>query len=78
MSAECEYCAAASANPATGLYMATCRECLARALSREPAYAASVAAGKFRADYLDRLKAIAADEWEVLHRQVRSWDRSAE
>jgi hypothetical protein len=77
MSAECEYCAAARIDPNSGLYMATCRNCLARALSHQPGYAASVAAGKFRADYLNQLKAIAGDEWEALHRQVRAWDRSA-
>jgi hypothetical protein len=56
--------------------MLGCRGCIARSLSREPSYAASVAAGKFRADYMDRLKALAGDGWEALHREVRAWDRS--
>ena len=73
MTAECEYCAAARATPACGLYWATCRGCQARAMANSPGYAASVAAGKFRADYKQRLQEIAGDEWEALHRQVRAW-----
>jgi len=78
MTADCEYCAAARATPACGLYCATCRGCQARAMANSPGYAASVAAGKFRDDYTAALKAIVGDdpaELDRLHKAVRAWDK---
>jgi len=73
----CEYCAAARDKLDSGLYWAWCLGCTARHLLRSPdiaGYAASMAAGKFRADYKQRLQEIAGAKWEELHRQVRAWD----
>ena len=78
MTTECEYCAAARANPISGLMMRGCLGCEARHLLKQPnnGYAASLAAGKFRVDYKARLVEIAGDDWEALHRQVRAWDEA--
>jgi hypothetical protein len=59
--------------------MRGCLGCEARKLLKSPdraGYAASLAAGKFRSDYKQRLVEIAGDDWEALHRQVRAWDEA--
>ena len=74
----CQACVAAEKNPLSGLYQGDCPECQARALSQSPAFWASMAARKFRADYADALRQIAGPDphaREELHRKVRDWER---
>jgi hypothetical protein len=74
----CGSCRMAERNPHTGYYHSDCRECSARSLAHSPGFAASMAAGKFRADYADALREIAGDdasEREKLHQAVRAWDK---
>lgn len=67
----CESCAAAQLNPLSGLYHTGCLDCTARLLAQSPGFAASMAALKFRRDYLEALKAAWGAKWEDGHRLVK-------
>lgn len=72
--AACKACAAYAANPLCGVtYAAGCRACTVRSLARSPGFHASMAAGKFRADYRAALQAAAGGGWAELHLEVKAW-----
>ena len=71
----CGACKLAEIRPQTGHYRHGCRECDARQLAHSMGFAASMAAGKFRADYKDALRSIAGDDADRLHAAVKQWDK---
>lgn len=70
----CAVCAAFAANPLCGVTAAPgCRACTVRNLARSPGFHASMAAGKFRADYRAALQAAAGSRWADLHLEAKAW-----
>ena len=75
MSLICESCAAADADPLSGLYHAECGECKARMLAHGMPYLQSSAKGNFTETYRAQLHAAFGPGWEAGHRAVKRWAR---
>jgi hypothetical protein len=75
MSLICESCAAADADPLSGLYHADCGECKARMLAHGMPYVQSCAKGNFTEAYRTQLHAAFGPGWEAGHRAVKRWAR---
>jgi len=74
----CQACAAAAANPTSGLYTAGCTACGARQAANSIPYAATMTGKVPTPEYRARLAAIAypGEEIEQTHARVRAWDKA--
>ena len=75
MSLICESCAAADADPLSGLYHADCGECKARMLANGLPFALSSIKGNFTEVYRAQLDSAFGAKWEAGHRAVKRWAR---
>jgi len=75
MSLICDSCAAADADPLSGLYHADCGECKARMLAHGLPFTQSSAKGNFTESYRAQLDSAFGAKWESGHRAVKRWAR---
>ena len=71
---DCDECLHAAEHPLMEIYHSGCLGCAARSLAQSPSYHASMMVRTFRTDYMSALKALAGDDWDELHREVKRWD----
>lgn len=58
-------------------YRAGCEGCKARALARDPVFAAAMQAGRITADYERALRFVAGEGWREMHEQAKAWAAAA-
>lgn len=70
--ADCAGCAAAKADPLSGLSISGCLRCAARGLARGMAYHESAKAGQLLPAYRAALTSAFGDQWLQWHEQVKA------
>lgn len=67
----CPHCAVAKSNAGYPVYQAACRGCRVRSLASGMAFFASAKAGRITPQYRAALVALAGEDWQAAHAEVK-------